>query len=207
MKYSTNLLRILFLVLFVYLLFNGKMMIWLGLFALSLIAALLLGRVYCGFACPMNTLMIPVEWLSKKLKLQTAHMPNWLRSGKFAWFALVASVVAVMIAQRVFHKNLPILPIWIAASVIITLRYKPAVFHNLVCPFGPLQKFFGRFAILSKKVNNQTCTGCKLCEKVCPSDAISVSIDDKKAAINTTLCFQCSNCQQICPKDAIYYAK
>ncbi|HBD86889.1 MAG TPA: hypothetical protein DC001_05625, partial [Clostridiales bacterium] len=70
MKYIANIIRILFLALFLFLLVSGKMMLWLALFGVSLIAALIFGRIYCGYAWPMNTLMIPVERLSKKLKLQ-----------------------------------------------------------------------------------------------------------------------------------------
>ncbi|MBP9983827.1 MAG: 4Fe-4S binding protein, partial [Prevotella sp.] len=167
MKYIINIIRILFFVLFIFLLLNGKMMLWLALYAVSLLAALLFGRVYCGYVCPMNTLMIPTEWLSKKLKLQTDKSPKWLSPGKFAWFSLVGSVAIMLLSQKLLHKNIPILLIWLAVSVLITLRYKPAVFHNLICPFGPLQKIFGRFAILSERVNKEDCIGCKLCEKVC----------------------------------------
>ena len=87
MKYITNIIRILFLALFIFLLANGKVLLWLALFAVSLVAALIFGRVYCGYACPMNTLMIPIEWLSKKLKLQTADTPKWLKNGYFTWIA------------------------------------------------------------------------------------------------------------------------
>ena len=72
MKYIANIIRILFLALFLFLLVSGKMMLWLALFGVSLIAALIFGRIYCGYACPMNTLMIPVERLPKKLKLQAS---------------------------------------------------------------------------------------------------------------------------------------
>ena len=47
----------------------------------DLVAALIFGRVYCGYVCPMNTLMFPVEWLSKKMKLQTS--PKWLKKWVF----------------------------------------------------------------------------------------------------------------------------
>ena len=207
MKYITNIIRILFLALFIFLLANGKVLLWLALFAVSLVAALIFGRVYCGYACPMNTLMIPIEWLSKKLKLQTADTPKWLKNGYFTWITLGISVAVMLLSKRLLHIDLPILPFWLVMSILITLRYKPAVFHNLICPFGALQRTFGRFARLSEKVDKDACVGCKLCEKACPSNAILVSSEDKKAMIKTELCHQCTNCRQVCPKDAIHYSK
>ena len=206
MKYITNIIRILFLALFIFLLANGKVLLWLALFAVSLVAALIFGRVYCGYACPMNTLMIPIEWLSKKLKLQTADTPKWLKNGYFTWITLGISVAVMLLSKRLLHVDLPILPFWLVMSILITLRYKPAVFHNLICPFGALQKSFGRFARLSEKVDKDACVGCKLCEKACPSNAIVVSSEDKKAVINTALCHHCIKCQQVCPKDEIHYS-
>lgn len=207
MKYIINMIRILFLALLVFLVINGKLLLWLVLFALSLLLALLFGRVYCGYVCPMNTVMIPTEFVSKKLGLQTNKIPKWLSSGNFGWFALLASVISFFLSRRILNKNLPILLIWIIVSVIITLRYKPVVFHNLICPYGKLQKLFGKFAIFSERVNKDDCIGCKRCESVCPSEAIIVKLEDKKAEINTAICLQCTNCQQICPVNAIHYSK
>lgn len=207
MRYIKNIIRILFLALFVFLVANGKMMLWLAIYGASLLLALLFGRIYCGYVCPMNTLMIPTELISKKLNLQTDNSPKWLDSVKFSWFALLASVLVMILSKKILKINLPILLLWLFASVAITLRYKPHIFHNLICPFGPLQKAFGKFALFSEKVNKEDCIGCKLCEGVCPSKAVEVSPIDKKAEINTALCLQCTNCQQICPKDAINYSK
>ena len=207
MKYITNIIRILFLALFIFLLANGKVVLWLALFGVSLVIALIFGRIYCGYVCPMNTLMIPIEWLSKKLKLQTADAPKWLKNGYFTWITLGISIAVMLLSKRLLHIDLPILPFWLVMSILITLRYKPAVFHNLICPFGALQRSFSRFARLSEKVDKDACVGCKLCEKACPSNAILVSSEDKKAMINTALCHQCIKCQQVCPKDAIHYSK
>ncbi len=207
MKYIANTIRILFLVLFILLLVNGKVVLWLALFAISLIAALIFGRIYCGYVCPMNTVMIPIEALSKKLKLQRTGAPKFLESGAFTWITLVISIAVMLMSKRLLHMELPILPFWFVMSILVTLWYKPAVFHNLICPFGALQRTFGKFAMLSQKVDKESCIGCKLCEKACLSDAIVVSLEDKKAIINTALCHQCTDCRQVCPKNAIRYSK
>jgi polyferredoxin len=200
MKWIVYIIRILFLGLFLYLILTGNMFLWLALFGASLIAAIFFGRIYCGYVCPMNTVLIPIEWLSKRLKFQTSNTPKWLKKGVLPWIALGISIAAVLLSKRVLH-------IWLVISILVTLRYKPEVFHNLICPFGILQKLFGRFAFFSKKVEENTCTGCKKCLKVCPSSAIIVKEDSKKAEISTKLCHQCTNCSEICPVFAIKYSK
>jgi len=205
MKYLITIVRLIFLALFVFLLAQGQMTLWLALVGAGLLVSLIFGRIYCGYVCPMNTLMIPTNWIAKKLKFQTKKTPKWLGNGYFAWIALVVSVAAMLLLKQLFQINLPVLPIWLAVSVIVTLRYRPSVFHNLLCPFGALQKLFGRFAKQRKRVDESACSGCKLCEKVCPSDAITVGGDNKKAAIETALCHQCTSCAKVCPAGAIHY--
>lgn len=194
-----------FLALFVVLVINGRVVLWLALFGASLAAALFIGRLYCGFACPMNTLMLPADWLAKKLRTQTGRTPAWLRRGWLPWAALVLSLALMLLSRRLLGINIPVLPIWLGIAVLVTLRYRPSVFHNLVCPFGALQRTFGRFARRSFRVDRDACTGCRRCEKVCPSEAVAVAHGERKAVITTSLCHQCANCQQVCPANAVHY--
>jgi polyferredoxin len=207
MKVIATIIRLLILALFLVLMVTGNTFLWLALFGVSLVAAIFFGRVYCGYACPMNTLMIPAEWLSKKLKLQTDKKPKWLKRGVFAWVFLGLTIATMIVTQGILHLKLPILLIWLVVAVIVTLRFKPEVFHNLICPFGTLQRTSGRFAILSKRVNSTSCIGCGLCERACPSGAITVQNEDNKAVISNKLCHQCTNCADVCPEAAITYGK
>ena len=45
------------------------------------------------------------------------------------------------------------------------------------------------------------CIGCKMCEKACPSEAISV--EDNIAKINYEKCTLCGACEEKCPKKII----
>jgi indolepyruvate ferredoxin oxidoreductase alpha subunit len=55
------------------------------------------------------------------------------------------------------------------------------------------------------QVNNEKCTGCKVCIKElgCPA----MSIENRKAVISPSMCYGCSICAQVCPFDAIGGAK
>jgi len=204
-KTGITVIRLFFLALFILAVGSGRMSVWLALFALSLIAALFWGRIYCGYICPMNTAMIPADWLGRRLGIQTARAPAWQKSRWLAWVLLAASLVSVLLSRRLWSFNLPILPILLVLAVLVTLRYPPAVFHEALCPFGALQKLAGRKPRMSYQVDPQSCTGCSLCTKKCPSQAVSVDDEVRKARIIPTACHQCQNCRLACPREAIRY--
>lgn len=201
-----NAARAFFLALFVFLIAKGYMVAWLTLFILSVAVAPLVGRVYCGYVCPMNTLMIPVDALLRTYGFKRGSAPGWLRGGAYSWVLLVSSVAITVSSRGLLQTNIPILPVWLVVAVLVTIRYKPSVFHNFICPFEPLERLAGRFALFTRRVEQTTCIGCRLCVECCPTDAISIG-DDMKAAISSSLCHQCTNCSDVCPSKAISFSR
>ena len=47
--------------------------------------------------------------------------------------------------------------------------------------------------------DKEKCIGCKLCIKVCPSEAIEFKESEKKIKIYLARCTFCSQCNDICP--------
>lgn len=52
-------------------------------------------------------------------------------------------------------------------------------------------------------VNIDQCIFCGICQKKCPTGAITVSKEEKKWTVNRLKCIACSSCQENCPKKCI----
>ena len=76
------------------------------------------------------------------------------------------------------------------------------------------------FALTKDEQGDENCIGCKKCEKVCPSDIITVVASKKNSPVtgkqrgyaddftlNLQACIICELCVQVCPTDAIIMVK
>jgi NAD-dependent dihydropyrimidine dehydrogenase PreA subunit len=56
--------------------------------------------------------------------------------------------------------------------------------------------------VVTLELDQQKCTGCRMCTIVCPHDVFLIK--DKKASINKKyLCMECGACKINCPEGAI----
>lgn len=51
--------------------------------------------------------------------------------------------------------------------------------------------------------DKEKCTGCRLCIKVCPCEAIEYKEEDKKIKIYIGRCCFCSQCNDVCPTNCL----
>jgi len=52
-------------------------------------------------------------------------------------------------------------------------------------------------------VNEDVCSGCGICEVLCPYEAVEIDKQDKVAKINAALCKGCGTCCAACPSGAL----
>ena len=100
------------------------------------------------------------------------------------------------------------------SGMALTLRYffAPKVTISYPQEKGPLSpRFRGEHALRSYPNGEERCIACKLCEAVCPAQAITIEAEPRadgsrrttRYDIDMTKCIYCGFCQEACPVDAI----
>ena len=96
----------------------------------------------------------------------------------------------------------------------VTLQYFFRRKVTLNYPFekGPLSpRFRGEHALRRYPTGEERCIACKLCEAICPAQAITIEAEPRNDGsrrttrydIDMTKCIYCGFCQEACPVDAI----
>jgi len=68
----------------------------------------------------------------------------------------------------------------------------------LIPPVPVPERFRGKIAY-----DRESCIGCKLCIRVCPTRAIEFIPDDKKVKIFVSRCCFCAQCTDVCPTNSL----
>ena len=96
----------------------------------------------------------------------------------------------------------------------LTLQYyfQPKATLNYPLEKGPLSpRFRGEHALRRYPTGEERCIACKLCEAICPAQAITIEAEPRpdgsrrttRYDIDMTKCIYCGLCQEACPVDAI----
>lgn len=114
-------------------------------------------------------------------------------------------------------KNL--IKTWLLTDILsgmwLTLRYmlaRPRVTLNYPFEKAPLShRFRGEHCLRRYASGEERCIACKLCEAVCPAQAITIESSPRadgsrrttRYDLDMTKCIYCGFCEEACPVDAI----
>lgn len=102
----------------------------------------------------------------------------------------------------------------VAKGLALTFKYmfKKRVTINYPFEKGPISpRFRGEHALRRYANGEERCIACKLCEAICPAQAIYIEAEAREDGsrrttrydIDMTKCIYCGYCQEACPVDAI----
>ncbi|MEI6796926.1 MAG: 4Fe-4S binding protein [Methanomassiliicoccales archaeon] len=164
--------------------------------------ALLMGRLYCGGACPIGSLQELLYLIPGKKVIYADRKKLFAVRG----VVLLAMIIAVLAG----HSN-PLIAlgvkstfslqasgsslIFIAILLVSVFWYRP--FCRILCPYGALMTISSSKIVIGLR-RNQKCVSCSACEKACPTGESYQESAGRD-------CYLCGRCTQRCKFNAIEY--
>jgi len=179
---------------------------------------MLMGRVFCGWACPFGALhdlvsyfkgekshKAPRYWYIKYIVLLVVLALAWITLDTvFCKFCPSGSLFAA-IPFFILHPNSSFSTFFYIhiLTLIATLILAYLVAHfwcRYLCPLGAIHGMFNKVSLLKIRFDEKKCTECEICLKVCP-----MGIDKVDDIGNSTDCTMCGRCVEKCPEKALSF--
>jgi len=193
----------------------------LGAGIVAVFYALVGGRTYCAFVCPMNLVTDAARWLSKRLNLPKGWQPNrnlrlWVLgavllsaalSGALAWEYL--NPVAALHRGLIFGMGYT----WtlVLAVFLFDLFVSRRGWCGHLCPTGAFYGLVGSFSPLRVSAKHrEACNDCMDCFAVCPephviSPALRGTAPDGGPMIRSRDCTNCGRCIDVCAENVFAF--
>lgn len=182
--------------------------------------ALVGGRVFCSWVCPVNAVTDGASWLRRRLRITSGRAPR----GGLRWWLLAAVLLAsalsgqavweavnpVSLTQRalIFGGSLA----WgaTAAVFLFDLLVAPRGWCGQVCPVGAAYALIGSKSLLRVAATHSSrCNDCADCYAVCPEpQVIALPLKGKQGhgpVITDSNCTNCGRCIDVCGPDVFRY--
>ena len=180
--------------------------------------ALMGGRSFCAWVCPMNMVTDSAEWLRARLNLKV----EWVRvSPKTRYGIAVGSLIAsVVTGTAAFEWVSPQAMLWREAIWGCGLGLVSAVLGVFaldfgvirrgwcghLCPLGAFWSIIGRVGVIKPIFTADKCTRCGDCIRACPEpQVLNLNRAAEFGMVRSGECTNCGRCIAICPENALKF--
>ncbi|NPB09749.1 MAG: 4Fe-4S binding protein [Thermodesulfobacteria bacterium] len=183
---------------------------------IPVLLALFLGRVFCGWICPIHFLSELEDRLLRLLRIKRRDL--WRLPRMVFWFALIGELLLSMIIgaplfvflsppglvgreimMAVFFHTLALEGVIVVLVLTLNL-FTRRFFCRYLCPLGALLAFLGSKRRLLVVKREEECLKCGLCDRACP---LGLSPSQGEGA--SLYCWNCGECVDACRLNALAF--
>ncbi len=188
-----------------------------GALIVLLLYALVFGRSFCSWVCPLNMVTDLAHWVRTRLPFKVPQRLNISRSARY-WVLVLSLILSTAMGVAVFEYVSPIgmfhrgiiygfgmgFMAVLAIFVFDVLILKHGWCGHL-CPLGAFYSLTTKRSLLRVYHNKDNCTDCLDCKVVCPEQQVLDIIGKKNGVISYGACTNCGRCIEICPDKALNF--
>ncbi|MEN8006106.1 MAG: quinol dehydrogenase ferredoxin subunit NapH [Candidatus Krumholzibacteriota bacterium] len=180
--------------------------------------ALLGGRTFCAWVCPMNAVTDLANRLGRRFRTGSGSRRVFGRPARYFILA-VALILSAALGTAAFEAVSPIGMLqrglvfgmgagWLAVAAVFLfdLLVQKNGFCGHVCPLGAFYALVGRTALLRIDHDHEQCTSCMDCLEVCPENRILDLVGQASGSVLDGVCTNCGRCIEVCPDDALSFS-
>jgi NAD-dependent dihydropyrimidine dehydrogenase PreA subunit len=195
-------------------------------FVVFVLMSLLGSRLFCSWGCPLGALQeslfnLPIFRKFKKKHKFPFSASIAIRITMYLFFFLLLfgwlninqggpgsilyhhfNLFKVFTPSELAWFTVFLIPFFLAFSLLV---FRP--FCHSICPFGLWSWLIGKAALYQvRKIDPDSCTGCGICEKECPTEAMKELNEGKKGFFKAD-CWSCGSCISVCPNDVLEFSR
>ncbi|MDY0190144.1 MAG: 4Fe-4S binding protein [Desulfuromonas sp.] len=185
---------------------------------LPILVALLLGRVFCGWICPINYLSELSDRLRHSVTGKKEIRDRWILPRWLLWWALVGELLVTMVVgapvfvflsppglvgrelmRVVFFHTIAVEALVVVAVLLMNLLTR-RFYCRYFCPLGGLLSLLARRRHLQVVINPTSCKHCGRCDAACP-----LALEPQNGGGEYSQCLNCGACVDACPQESLTF--
>lgn len=193
----------------------------LGALIVVVFYALVGGRVFCSWVCPVNVATDSASWLRRRFNLTSGRAPKDMRfwlipavlgASAISGVAVWEWVNPVSLTQRALIFGGASALGAVGAVFLFDLLVAPRGWCGHLCPVGAFYSLIGRLSLLRVRLPaREACNDCMDCFAVCPEQQVIrpalKAVAGAPPVILEANCTNCGRCIDVCSKNVFAFGR
>ena len=176
------------------------------------------GRVFCSWVCPVNMITDLANYLRRTLGFNQIQKKQPASRNSRYWVIVLSLIISVILGITAFEFISPISMIhrgiifglglgW--AAMLVIFLFDLFVLKNgwcgHFCPLGGFYSLVGKFSLIRVNHDADKCTACMKCKEVCPEVQVLSMVAKESKPVLSGECTNCGRCIEVCDDDALIF--
>ena len=190
-----------------------------GAIIITLFYAIVGGRAFCSYVCPVNMVTDLANYLRRRWKLDKFEKKWWASRNIRYWVIGLSFILSFILGTAAFELVSPVSMThrglifgmgfgW--AAIVTIFLFDLFILKNgwcgHICPLGGFYSIIGRYNLFRVRHNQPNCTLCMKCKDVCPEKEVLYMIGKKSQIVDMGECTLCGRCVEVCDDDALNFS-